>query len=921
MKISPNDSKQYQALTLENGLRVVLVHNSESNRSAAALAVNAGHFDDPIDRQGMAHFLEHMLFLGTEQYPESGEYQQFLAQHNGSNNAWTGTEHTNFFFDINHKYFEQALNRFSQFFISPLLSKEFIEKERMNIDSEFKLKLKDDMRRIYDVHKETINPAHPFSKFSVGNIDTLADRPNSELKDEVQAFFNEHYRANRMTLVLEGPQSLEALKLLAEQKFLAIAEDASAKPDINVPLYLEKNLGLNINIRPEKEERKLILSFALPGIDKDYQYKPVSYIAYLLGHEGPGSILSILKNKQWALGLSAGGGVNGSNFKDFNISIRLTQEGQKHEADIAEMIFAYIELIKHDGIRVGYYDEKKAILEFSFQYQEKLKALDSVNQLVIAMHHYPSDDYIYGDYVMLQFKPELVKSFLDLLTPNNMRMVHINPDVITNQTSQWYKVPYNVSDIDDEVLARLSSPKVHDELSLPDANPYIVATPKLTPVVEEMHVPKLVKEQAGFRVWFKQDSSFYVPKGQIVIGIDSPTAIASKKHIAMTRLFVELFSDSVLEQNYDAELAGIHYHLYPHQGGMTLQLSGINEKQPLLLKNLLLAMKDHSLAPTRFDLFKNQLITNWRNAEKSKSISQLFSKLSALMKPFSPSGNDLANALSQVGYDDFAAFCGQYFAKLTIESFIYGNWNQQQALTIANLIVDELGEHIDDQANVTCNVVDFAGQKTAILPQLLPDHDYASVMYFPMPDYDTHTMAITMITSHLISPHFFHQMRTERQYGYLVGVGYVPMNRYPGIAFYIQSPDTSADTLFSAINEFIDEFDASVNDNEWTHLKQGLIGQLQEKDTSPRIKSQRYWMSICNKDFDFDQKERLMAAIESIQLKDIGAFIKARLSSKSDPDKICLASVKHGDELTYLTHSAIAITDIDEFHRQLPFKS
>ena len=63
MKKSPNDTKQYKTITLANGLRILLVHNAESNKSAAALAVNVGHFDDPNHRQGLAHFLEQKTFL------------------------------------------------------------------------------------------------------------------------------------------------------------------------------------------------------------------------------------------------------------------------------------------------------------------------------------------------------------------------------------------------------------------------------------------------------------------------------------------------------------------------------------------------------------------------------------------------------------------------------------------------------------------------------------------------------------------------------------------------------------------------------------------------------------------------------------------------------------------------------------------
>ncbi|WOH37540.1 insulinase family protein [Thalassotalea fonticola] len=921
MKQSPNDPKQYKPFTLANGLRVLLIENSESNRSAAALAVNAGHFDDPSDRQGLAHFLEHMLFLGTEKYPESGEYQQYLSQHNGSSNAWTGTEHTCFYFDINHQHFNDAIDRFSQFFTAPLLSQEFIEKERQNIDAEFKLKLKDDMRRIYDVHKETINPEHPFSKFSVGSLDTLSDRTDSCLKDEVTRFYNEHYCAQRMTLAIEGPQPIADLERLVIEKFSAIRSEIQPKIKVSEPLYKKEHLGISVDIKPEKDDRKLILSFAMPGIDTSYLYKPVSYLSYLLGHEGSGSILAYLKNKQWAMALTSGGGVNGANFKDFNISIRLTEEGEQHQDEIIALVFAYIQLMSKTGINDTYFNEKKAISEFSFQYQEKLKPLDSVNQLVINMQHYPVHDYIYGDYVMAELKPDLVAEFLDYLRPENMRIIRINQHVTTDQISHWYKVPYKKSAIDSNLIVHWQSDLLFKELSLPKPNPYIVNKPTLVPAKDEISVPALIKNKPGLKVWFKQDCSFFVPKGQIFIGIDSTVAVESKAHIAMTRLFVELFSDSVLEQNYHAELAGIHYHLYPHQGGMTLQLSGINEKQPLLLENLLDSIKDHSLAIERFKLFKKQLVVNWRNAEKSKSISQLFAKLSALMKPYSPSGKDLAAALEQVSYENFTDFCEAYFNKLCIEVFIYGNWLEPQAKSMAKLISAKLSEHLDENEGVSSKVVDYKGKGKSLLPLHIPDHDYASVIYYPMENDDVQSVALTMVTSHLLSPHFFHQMRTEQQFGYLVGVGYVPMNRFPGVAFYIQSPDTTADALFSAMDDFINEFDVNISTDEWQHLQHGLIGQLQEKDTSPRIKSQRYWVSICNKDYGFDQKEQLVKEIENLTLTDIADFIKNKLANNKPVDKICLASVKHSDELAYLLNNNRVINDIDVFHQKNIYKS
>jgi len=230
---SPNDKREYLALTLPNDLPVLLVHQKDAEKSAAALTVNVGHFDDPAERQGLAHFLEHMLFLGTDNYPDAGEYQHFINHHGGSHNAWTGTEHSSFFFDIDTDYFEQALDRFSDMFRAPLFHADYIEKERQAIEAEFSLKLKDDSRRIYQVHKETVNPAHPFAKFSVGNLLTLCDTPEQSLQQAVQEFFKDQYGTRRMTLCLVSPLPLQQLEQLVHQYFDALPNHVCAKAPLS----------------------------------------------------------------------------------------------------------------------------------------------------------------------------------------------------------------------------------------------------------------------------------------------------------------------------------------------------------------------------------------------------------------------------------------------------------------------------------------------------------------------------------------------------------------------------------------------------------------------------------------------------------------------------------------------------------------
>src|SRR4051812_30433005 len=157
-KVSPisksdNDNRDYRYLTLGNNLRVLLISDTAAEKSAAALNVHVGSHQNPKDRAGLAHFLEHMLFLGTEKYPEADAYQDFISQHGGTNNAYTAEENTNYFFDIEHASLEPALDRFAQFFINPLFDANYIDHEKNAVNAEYLAKINDDDRREWDAYR------------------------------------------------------------------------------------------------------------------------------------------------------------------------------------------------------------------------------------------------------------------------------------------------------------------------------------------------------------------------------------------------------------------------------------------------------------------------------------------------------------------------------------------------------------------------------------------------------------------------------------------------------------------------------------------------------------------------------------------------------------------------------------------------
>ena len=101
---SAEDKRLYRGLELTNGIKVLLISDGTTDKSAAALDVHIGHMSDPVTLPGLAHFCEHMLFLGTDKFPDENEYSKFLSQHGGSFNAFTSSDHTNFYFDVSPEH-------------------------------------------------------------------------------------------------------------------------------------------------------------------------------------------------------------------------------------------------------------------------------------------------------------------------------------------------------------------------------------------------------------------------------------------------------------------------------------------------------------------------------------------------------------------------------------------------------------------------------------------------------------------------------------------------------------------------------------------------------------------------------------------------------------------------------------------------
>eukprot|EP00985_Skeletonema_marinoi_P001098 scaffold448_cov107-Skeletonema_marinoi.AAC.2 len=481
------DKKIYRHITLPNGLQCVLIcdtvalkqrkldgyddddesdddHDDSSSgdeseesddgddddgtrKAATALLVNVGSYHDPPYLQGLSHFLEHMLFLGTEDFPIENAYDSFLSQHGGDDNAYTDMEHTLYHYcipqDNNSKHVWKALEMFSSFFKCPLLKGEMADRELKAVESEFELNKNSDDARLSQLMSFTCGmdgaapimgrdfdwkdkidggsssekPFHPFAKFPWGNMNSLKTEPEAkgiDVMEELRDHYNSHYYAQNMRLVVMAGYELDEIQRQVVQYF----KDVPANPRNNVdnggvatttnlhPYKLpfhSSSLGKIYRALPVRHHHTLSLTWQIPSICSHWRTKPAEYLAHLLGHEASGSILAVLKQRGWATGCSAGTGDDGEGDSSmhalFGFSFSLSEEGVQHWEKVIGVVFSYLGMLKYyfnegyvdengekkEGLPRWIYNELKSVAELSYKYADEGDVTDTVEVVAEAM--------------------------------------------------------------------------------------------------------------------------------------------------------------------------------------------------------------------------------------------------------------------------------------------------------------------------------------------------------------------------------------------------------------------------------------------------------------------------------------------------------------------------------------------------------
>jgi insulysin len=507
---SDKDNRKYKYVTLSNSFNILFVHDADIDISAASLSVSVGSQSDPEMYLGLAHFLEHMLFMGTKKYPDENFYSQFISKHGGGMNAYTSNDHTNYFFSILSDHFMEAIDIFGHFFIDPLLKKDSINREVKAVHSEHEKNLSLDSRRIYQVLKELSDTKHPFSKFGTGNLDTLQ---KDDIHGQLVKFYEQYYSSNIMQLVLVHNASIDDMEQHIIDIFSQVPNRNTKIEDIiEYPYNMKLNGPYRVTIEPILDIHTLNIIWQLPSQRKNYKNGIMRYLTTFLNSEHEGSLYDILDARGFIFALTASTYIDDDFAELYSITTTLTDEGFKNENEVIQVIFEYMETLQKISISEKLYNEYKKVSNIQFRMDINNEPEGYVMNLASNALLYEPQHIICGEYLFLEYDQTTSGLFNDVIkhfNRNNVIVVSISKqhDVSEGTTEKWYGTKYKV--VNKSQITKKADNETSINIVIPPDNIFIPA--QFDMIKSEKQYPIPVIHPCNSKIFLRQDISYNLP--------------------------------------------------------------------------------------------------------------------------------------------------------------------------------------------------------------------------------------------------------------------------------------------------------------------------------------------------------------------------------------------------------------------------
>ncbi|HBV6969135.1 TPA: pitrilysin [Klebsiella aerogenes] len=893
---SEKDPRHYQAIRLQNGMVVLLVSDPQAVKSLSALVVPVGSLQDPADHQGLAHYLEHMTLMGSQKYPQPDSLAEFLKMHGGSHNASTAPYRTAFYLEVENDALNGAVDRLADAIAAPLLDKKYAERERNAVNAELTMARTRDGMRMAQVIAETINPAHPASQFSGGNLDTLSDKPGSPVLDALHAFRDRWYSANLMKAVIYSNKPLPELASIAAATYGRVPNHDISKPEITVPVVTDAQKGIVIHYVPAMPRKVLRVEFRIDNNSAQFRSKTDELVTYMIGNRSPGTLSDWLQKQGLAEGIRADSdpAVNG-NSGVLAISATLTDKGLAHRDEVTAAIFSYLNLLRTQGIDKRYFDELAHVLELDFRYPSINRDMDYVEWLADTMIRVPVEHVLDVVNIADRYDAQAIKDRLAMMTPQNARIWYISPNEPHNKTAYFVNAPYQVDKISARTFTDWQQKSAAIKLQLPTLNPYIPDDFTLIKSDKAYPHPELIVDEPTLRVVYAPSQYFASePKADVSLVLRNPQAMDSARRQVMFALNDYLAGIALDQLSNQAAVGGISFSTGANNGLM-VNANGYTQRLPQLFTALLDGYFSYTPTEEQLEQAKSWYAQMMDSADKGKAYDQAIMPIQMLSQVPYFERKTRRDLLPSITLKEVINYRDNLKARGRPELLVIGNMSARESTDLARQIQKQLGADGNEWCRNKDVLID--SKQLAMFEKAGSSTDSALAAVFAPPNVDEYSsMAASSLLGQIIQPWFYNQLRTEEQLGYAVFAFSMNVGRQWGMGFLLQSSDKQPAFLWQRFQAFFPTAEAklrAMKPEEFAQIQQAAISQMLQ---APQTLSEE--ASKLSKDFDrgnmrFDSRDKVVAQMKLLTPQKLADFFHQTVV---DPQGMALLSQVSGSQ-------------------------
>jgi insulysin len=797
-------------IKLDNNLEVYIISDPDANQSAAALSVESGSSNDPLEYPGMAHFCEHMLFMGSAKYPDENIFWQQIIDNCGTTNAYTKPDRTVYMFSVNHEEFNQTLDIFSGFFINPLFKKDAVKRELNAVNQEHLKNVENDGWREYMVLKETANPTNPNSKFSTGTADTLSIIPIETLK----SWYQTHYTANQMHLVIYSNQSIETLTDLTSQIFSKVPEKSPVTKGLD-PLLSQTQKGHYIYIEPVQNLRRVSFVWEMPkeaALDNDARIPDM--IAYALNAKGDNSLFQSLRSEGLIESMYASQDRLGKDLVLLNVTMDLTKAGVSNIDEISLKTFQALSHLKSTSIPPHLFNEFKKMSTISYQWQSRTSAFDYVSEMADMMIDEPLYSFPQKNSTVTTYKPKAIQAVLEKMTPENTAIFVTAPKDLTglnyDRKEKWLGANYKILPIESSKLEKWKNSIGDPKLGVAAPNKYIPSNLTILSRVKESlkEKPELLSDDPFGRCYFAKDCYYLVPNAQITLGMRSPEINESIQSSVATDLLVLSLQRKMLPTLFSANRAGLSAYFSKSELKLYLSVDGYSDKIDQLTTQLTSSIKNSPPTKEEFNLLKDELSSDYENQSKTLPFYQASNLLLNLLYNSYPLASSLQETLNKMEYEEFITFHDKVFSKLYVEGTITGNITSEKASVLWKQIGSTLvlnpypaKEHIKKKTLVLPD-----GKGPYCIRSETSIGGNAAILMLQLKENSPKAQIAEKILAKATSEAFFNTLRTKQQIAYIAKSWGKEEENAILLFFAVHSATHPPDELLARFELFLEDF-------------------------------------------------------------------------------------------------------------------